>query len=454
MRIVIGGRDETAFRLAEALMVDHEVTLICHGAAPTTRLDKMDAVVLYGSVTSTAGLREAGIAEADLFVAASTVDEDNLVSCVSARHLGARRTICFLTKLDFRAPKEDRVLLAESLGIDKVVVPAEQLSREILRIVMIPGALDVEVFVGGSVHLLRHGIEAGSAIVQGTLKDVGLPEGVVLVLVRRGDRMFIPKGSSHLQPGDKVTAMGTKAGINRLQQRYIRSAMHGEEATRATIVGGGSVGLAVALGLEEQGWSVRLIEASRPRCEEISPLVRGLVLHGDGTDLDLLESERVGDDPVLVAVTSNDEKNLLVSLLAKHLGVARILTRADLQPNERIFEKVGIDVVLSARGAAIRSVLDGVGHSKADLLAELEHGDAGVIEIEVPPDHPSTALADMKSDIFAIIGAILRRGKVVIPRGSDSIEPSDRLLVFCRREHEIEVRDFFLHGPRGRGRQD
>ncbi len=451
MQIVIGGRDETAFRLTEALMVDHEVTLICSDTAHATRLERLDAGVVYGTITSTALLRRAGVADADLFVAASTQDENNLVACVSARHLGAKRTICFLTKLDFRAPREDRIHLAESLGIDKVVVPAEQLAEEILRIVVIPGALDVEVFVGGSVHLLRHGIEAGSAIVQGTLADIGLPEGVVLVMAKRGEQMFIPKGSTHLQPGDKVTAMGTKVGINRLLQRYLRSAMHGADATRATAGGGGSVGLAVARGLESLGWSVRIIEADRQRCEEIAPLIDGLVLHGDGTDLDLLESERIGDDPVLVAVTSNDEKNLLVSLIAKHLGVSRILTRADLQPNERIFEKVGIDVVLSARGAAIRSVLDGLGHNKADLLAELEHGDAGVIEIEVPSDSEPMPLNAMKADVFAIIGAILRHGSVVIPRGTDTVQPGDRLLVFCRREHEHQVREFFLGAGRERG---
>jgi trk system potassium uptake protein TrkA len=174
-------------------------------------------------------------------------------------------------------------------------------------------------------------------------------------------------------------------------------------------------------------------------------LLKGLVLHGDGTDLDLLESERIGDDPVLLAVTSNDEKNLLVSLLAKNIGVPRIVTRVDQQSNERLFEKVGIDVVLSARGAAIQSVMDSVGHSKADLLAELEHGDAEVLELEVPPDVEPRPINALKSDIFAIIGAILREGRVIIPSGGDDVRAGDRLLVFCKQEHEQVVRDFFLN---------
>lgn len=451
MHIVIGGGGETALRLAEALMIDHEVSLICPEAARTMRVDRIDAGVVYGSITSSADLRRARTEAAELFVAASPVDEHNLLACVIGRRLGARRTTCFLHKLDFHVPREERLLLAESLGIDKVVVPAEQLTDEILRIVVIPGALDVEVFVGGHVQLLRHAIEEGSPLTRAALENVRLPQGVVLVMARRGESIFIPTGATRFRAGDKVTAMGTRAGIKDLLQHCLRGARHGPDERRATIVGGGSVGLAVARGLEDAGWSVRVLESDRKRCEEIAPLLQGLVLHGDGTDVDLLESERIGDDPILVAVTSNDEKNLLVSLLAKHLGVPRILTRVDLQSNERLFERVGIDVVLSARGAAIRTVLEGVGHTKADLLAELEHGDAEVIELEVPEDIEPTPLSALKADLFAIIGAILRRGRVIIPRGSDLVEGGDRLLVFCLREHDREVRDFLSTGILGQG---
>lgn len=450
MRIVIGGNDELVIRLAEDLMTDHEVSVLGSESLRGPRLDRLDAEVVYGSITSTPVLRQAGVEQADLFIAASGQDESNLVACVAARHLGASRTTCFLYNLDFQATAEERRLLAESLGIDNVVVPAEQLAEEIIRIVVVPGALDVGVFLGGRVHLLRHAIEEGAPITEGPLLQIGLPEGVVLVMGRRGEEMFVPKGVTRFRPGDKVTAMGTRQGIARLLRRYLQIDAQRMQVKRATIVGGGTVGLAVALGLEEARWDVKLVEASEERCEEIAPLVKGLVLHGDGTDLDLLESERIGDDPVLVAVTSHDEKNLLVSLVAKHLGVQRILTRVDQQANERLFEKVGIDVVLSARGAAIQGILASVGHAKADLLAELEHGDAELLELEVPDDVGQVPITALRSDLFAIIGAILRRGRVIIPRGGDHVEGGDHLLVFCKREHEHVVRDFFLSDIRER----
>lgn len=446
MRILIGGEDEVAFRLVEALMADHAVTLVCpEDETYENRLARMDAERVVGSMTAPPVLRQAKIDGADLFIGCSPVDERNLIACLSAKRLGAHRSICFLMRHELQMPDKDAEGLADSLGVDDIVRPGQQLAEEILRIIAVPGALDVQVFAGGRVHLLRYAVEEGAALSTGKLKDVGVPPGVVLVMAKREEQVFVPTGETEFQPGDKLTAMGNMVGINRLLARYLRAPSAEPRRHDATVVGGGTVGLAVAVGLEEAGWDVRLIESDRTRCEEIADHLEGLVLHGDGADLDLLESERIGERPVLVAVTSNDEKNLLVSLLAKSLGVARIVTRADVLSNERLFEKVGIDVVLSARGAAVRSVLRRVDVARTELLAELEHGDAEVLELVLPADLAPVPLARMKSSLLGIIGAILRRGQVIIPRGSDHVEGGDHLIVFCMSEVEEAVREFFLH---------
>lgn len=446
MRIVICGEDEVAFRLVEALMADHEVTLVCPEDTPhESRIARMDAQRVAGLMTSPPTLRKAGVEQADVFVGCSPSDERNLVACVSAERLGAKRSVCFLLRPDLQLPGEDVRALAESLGIDQIVRPGQQLAEEILRIVLVPGALDVQQFAGGRVQLLRYALEAGAPLTAGALKDVGLPPGVVLVMARRGGEVFVPKGGTQFAPDDQLTAMGTPAGIHRLLSEFLRPA--GQRAPRraATVVGGGTVGLAIAVGLEEAGWRVKMIEADRARCQELARSLRsGLVLHGDGTDLDLLQAEGIADAPVLVAVTSNDEKNLLVSLLAKSLGVDRIVTRADLLSNERLFEKVGIDVVRSSRGAAVRSVLRTVGASRSELLAELEHGDAEVIELTLPADLKPVPLARMKAGLLGIIGAIVRGGDVLVPSGRDAVQGGDHLLVFCMRTQEAAVRDFFL----------
>ena len=449
MRILIGGEDEVAFRLVEALMEDHAVTLVCpESPKDENRLNRMDAERITGSMTAVPLLKQAGVKDVDLFVGCSPVDERNIVACVSAQRLGAKRSVCFINRPDVHLHSEQASDLAESLGIDSVVRPGLQLAEEILRIIEVPGALDVQNLAQGRVHLLRYPVEAGAAIANGPLKSIGLPLGVVVVMARRGDEVFVPNGETQFEPGDKITAMGNRRGIRRLLYEHLMLKKDGMHRQEATVVGGGTVGVAVARGLEESGWSVKLIESDRKRCEEVALELDGLVLHGDGADLDLLESENIGERRVLVAVTDNDERNLLVSLLAKSIGVNRIVTRADALSNERLFEKAGIDVVLSSRGAAVRSVLRMVDVSQRDLLVELEHGEAEVLELVLPDDLPSVPLVKMRSGLFGIIGAIVRRGRVIIPRGQDSVQGGDHLLVFCLREQEESVREFFLNGLR------
>lgn len=443
MHIVIAGEDEVAFRLVDALTRDHAVYLVAPETAAGPRIDRLDVDPIYGDLTSTEALRRAQTEEADLFIACSPHDEKNLVACVVSKTLGARKTVCFLLRPDFRSAVSESSIFAERLGIDHFVRPSEQLAREILRIVTVPGALDVEIFEGGKVQLFRHAIEKGAPITRAPLREMNLPSQVVLVMVRRGDQIFVPKGDALLETGDKVTAMGNAADMNRLLHRFLL-AQRGREPRRATVVGGGDVGLAVALGLEDLGWEVKLIEPRPQRCEEISQVLNSLVLQGDGTDIDLLEAERIADDSVVVAVTSNDEKNLLVSLLAKSLGVPRIVTRADVPANERLFERVGIDVVRSAQGAAVQSVLRQIVATRTELLAELEHGDAVVLELEIPEDLPPTPFGELRVPESAIVGALVRGKRVIVPKGKDNLQGKDRVLVFCTQEHAGEVREFFL----------
>ncbi len=447
MHVIIAGDSEVAYSIAELLMEDHEVVLVGSGQGPQARLDRLDVERVVGSCTTARVLEDARVKRCGVFVAATDNDEVNLVSCIAARNLGARRTICLLTRPGFVTASDNEEALAESLGIDAVVRPADQLAREILRIVTVPGALDMEHLVHGKVRLLRHVVEEGAPLVGSQLRHVKLPANVVLVMNRRGEEATVPNGDTRFLAGDKVTAVGTPRGIHELRYRFLRSRHHGRDIEKATIVGGGSVGSLVARGLESSGWEVKLIEVDKERCEEIATHLSGIVLNGDGSDIDLLEEEGVGEIPVLIAVTSNDEKNLLVSLIARSLGVARIITRADRLSNERLFERVGIDVVRSARGAAIRTVVRDVVGARRNIRAELEHGDMHIIEMELPGSHPAVPVKDLRAPIFAIIAAVVRGKQVIIPNGETVLFGGDHLLVFCSRADGDAAREHFLSVP-------
>ena len=358
MKVLVAGDGEVGHRIAEELMWRHDVTCLSESSESIARLDRLDVKVVQGALTSHDGLHSAGVDKTELFIACTDSDEKNIVACLAARRMGAGRTVCVLNRPGFFSIHDDEAL-AESLGIDSVIRPAQQLADEIIRIVTVPGALEVEDFLGGRIRLLRYAVEEHAPITEGPLSSIKLPAHVGIILVMRGDQAIVPTGSTHIQAGDKVVAMGRWRPVQRLLLSYLRENVAGAEKREATVIGAGTVGFLVARGLEESRWKVKVIEKDAARCEEVAGQLKSLVLKGDGADLDLLEQEQIGSAPVLIAVADNDEKNLLVSLLAKQLGVKRIVTRATRLANEYMFERVGIDVVRSARGAAVRSIVRG-----------------------------------------------------------------------------------------------
>ncbi len=445
MNVLVAGDDDTAFQIAEALMVSHQVTLLVPATANRATLERLDVEVVTGTATDRTALDSAGVAEADHFVASTSHDEQNLVACLAARRLGAKRTTCVLNHSGSLGDVDAALGLAESLGIDSVVRPAEHLTEEIVRIVTIPGALDVEVFGDGRVLLVKERLDADAPVTKAPLKAIRFPPSVIVTAVDRGDELIVPTGNTRLQAGDNILLMGLRQQV-RAALPLLRHA-HDDGDRRATIVGAGTVGAAVAEALTLADWKVTVVEADLARCEEVAGALDCLVLHGDGADLELLEQEGIGEVPVLIAVTNNDEKNLLISLLAKNLGVERIITRADRISNERMFEKVGIDVVLSTTSAASRSIVRSIERTHADIIAELEHGDACVMELELPFDFEKRFLRDVRPPKTAVVGAVFRRTDVLIPRGDDELRPYDRILVFCQSDAEDEAREYFL-GPR------
>ena len=307
-----------------------------------------------------------------------------------------------------------------------------------------PGAIDAEVFAGGRIRLLEFRLEASSPLTLAPLASLHLPRGALVVAVKRREAIEIPRGDTRLAAGDKIFVMGTPEAMGQVVPQ-----IHGpgprRQAQLVTIIGGGDVGFRLAQRLDAlSSVELRIIESDRARGELLAAqLKRALVLQGDGTDLELLESEEIGRSDVLVSVIDNDERNLFASLLGRQLGVKQIITRVSRPANLRLFERVGIDVALSARGAAVASIVHQVQGGRAHLLAVLEEGQATIVELAVPPGFRPRALMDMQAPPQSIVGAILRGMEIIIPRGPDQVRPQDRLIVFAAADSVAAVRDYF-----------
>ena len=440
MQVVIVGGGEIGFALAHGLAADNGVFVIDHTPEVADRFEPLDVQFVLGAATSRDALLRAGVERADVLVACTGLDEVNIVSCALARQLGQPQTICFVSRDDFLQPE---ALGLAGFGIDRVIWPEAQLAEDMERIIRAPGALEAETFADGAIQLVEYRLEADSPLI-GRVAALHLPRNSLIVAVRRGEEFFIPRGASTLDHGDKVLVMGTPDALQEVRRR-----MTGDGAPhrqRVTIVGGGDVGLQLAERLERQpeGLTLTLIERSSVRGEFIAGrLHHTLVLNGDGTDLELLEHEDVGHSDVLVAVIDNDERNLFACLLGRQLGVERIITRVSKRANLRLFGRVGIDVAISARGAAVASVLHQIKGDPTRLLAVVEEGAGRILELDVPAGYEPRALRDLAPPLNSIIGAIVRPSLAFVPRGDDRVEPGDRLIVFTTYAAADQVREYF-----------
>jgi trk system potassium uptake protein len=441
MRIVIVGGGEVGYGLSQALAARHEVVVIDQAREVSDRFEKLDVNLVIGGATSRDVLTRAGVARADLFIASTGLDEVNIVACGMANQLGSPETICFVSREDFlRGADQDGLAL---FGINRVVWPEAQLAEDIQRVVATPGSIDAEEFAGGAIQLREYRLDEGSTFAGQPLAAIHFPAGALIIAVRRGEIFFIPHGDATLAVGDRIVVMGTPDGVAQVQAAFAveESAAGG----MVTIIGGGDVGLRLAERLDTmRGMAIRVIEENPARAELLAArLRRALVLRGDGTDLALLESEDIGRSAVLVSVIDNDEKNLLASLLGRQLGVRRIITRVSQPDLRRLFERVGVDVAVSARGSAIASVLHQIEGGQARLLAVLEEGDGRILEFQVPDRLHQTAMRDLMLPRDSIVGAILRGNQAIVPRGTDSVRRGDHVLVFATRRATEDVRAFF-----------
>ena len=429
MQIVIVGGGEIGLGLSRTLAPRHDVVVVDHTAAIADRFAALDVQVLIGNGTNPDILQQAGVGTCDFLIAATGMDEVNVLAALIAGRIGSPKTICLTSRDDLLQPFGGRDLLREHVGIDRVVWPEGELAENIGRIVAVPGALDAETFAQGRVALLEYRLEAGSPLLASPLASVALPAGVLIVAKRRDDRVVIPDGTTRLQAGDKVFVMGLAAAVAEARRLFHPPAARPHQ--RVTIIGGGDVGLLLAQRLDANpNVDVCVIERDHARGEVIAArLRRAMVLCGDGTDVELLQSEDVGGSDVAVSVVDCDERNLLTSLLCRQLGVRRVIARVTRPANLRLFERMGVDVALSARGAAIAAIAHHIEGGPWSLLAVLEEGQAQVIEVPVPAGYPSTPLRTIAGLQGAIVGAVLRDDAVVVPGGDEAIRGGDRLLI-------------------------
>lgn len=443
MKIVIYGANEIACLIAARLYEDHDIIVIDDGSNNADNLDKLDIEYVQGSGANISLLESIGIKDADIFIACTDNDESNIVACLTVTNMTKLKTVCFVSKKEnveslslVRGSKYQKELM-----IDYVLWPEELMTQEIFRIITVPNAIDVENFANGKARLLEYRIIESTKFINKKVKDCNFPEETLIVGITRDNTLFIPNGDTQLLLNDKVIFMGSSYSLDILANKFFQE---NSEIRQVTIIGGGNVGLMLAQNLEKANIKIKIIEFDYKRCIELTENLRNtLVINGDGANFALLEEERVGESDVVVSVTNNDEKNLLCSLLAKQLGVPKVITRVSKNANANLFEKVGIDVAISQNGAAIEDIENHLIKTGIEILATVERGQGKVLEICIPSNFKTDMIMNLKLPCSAIIAIIQRRNRVIIPRGTTQIMPYDNLIVFTTKDNAGSVMNYF-----------
>ena len=446
MKIVIFGANEIGCLLATELFEDHDITVIDKEENRYDDFKKLDINFMFGNASNIDILESINIKDADLFIACSEMDEANIVACLTVKRMAMAKTVCFVSKEEYI---ESLSLIKGSeyqsdLLIDSVIWPEELLTQEIFRIITVPDAIDVENFAQGKARLLEYRIKEESELLGKEIRECIFPAQTLIVGITRDNNLFIPDGSTKFEENDKVIFMGAATSLDLLANAFFNDS---NKVKTVGIIGGGNVGLMLAQDLEKANIRTKIIERDYKRCEFLTEnLKKTLVLHGDGTNLELLQTEEFGDCDVLISVTNNDEKNLLCSLLAKQLGVKKVITRVSQSTNINLFEKVGIDVAMSPKSAAINEIVNTMIETDIDILATVEQGQGEVIDIYVPIGFEEKRIMDLQLPEKAIIGIIQRGNKVLIPKGDTLVRAKDNLIVFTMAENSTKVKEYFHKG--------
>jgi len=446
MNLVLVGGGEIGAQIAGALHRSHNVTILDLEEGRGEAFEHLDVRFMRGNGADPDDLRSAGADKADAFIACTLNDDINVLACLAGKGIGAKETMAFVTRQRYVDAFRQRGAM-ESIGltIDRVLWPQRTLARQIVEIVRVPRALDTASFAGDRVKMVEYRMDDGDPFLEVPLARLKLPEGVLVAGIVRDEDFVIPTGENVLHVGDKAVFMGTADGIRRVEGRFAPS----RKRQRVSVLGGGNVGFMVAEELLEYGADVTIIEQGEARSEKLAALLpKALVLRGDGTDLELLEQERIEDSDVVVAVTSDDATNLLISLLGKQLGVPKVITRVGYARNRRLFERVGIDAPLTPRTAAVQEVLNWLRLDEVDHLATIEDR-AEVMEVTYPRKAKPGKVSELGAPPRSLIGAILRANRAIVPRGDTTIQPGDHLFLITTPDNVAAVEAWLERHERG-----
>ena len=436
MKIIIAGAGKVGHSVAALLAAEgHDLTIIDRDPETIQHISNtLDVICVEGSATNPGTLREAGAEHADLLLAATEQDEVNMVCGISARKMGTAHVIARVRDPEYLRQTE---FLREALGLSVIVNPEYECAKEISRLLRFPGAVRVDSFSKGSVEIVEHKIPIGGALDGVVLKDLVQRFGakILVSLVERGKEAMIPNGNFVLQAGDRLSITGESRELRRF---FTAIGQFKRPVRRVMIMGGGRSSVYLTRMLQESGMEVTVVERDRERCELLCDLIpQANIICGDATRSDVLQEDGLSAADAFVALTGDDEDNIITSLYAKSCGVGSVVVKVNRDYLDEILENVGLSSIVSPKEIVaqqltryVRAMSNSMGGSM-ETLYRLADGKVEALEFKVSPRSAcvNIPLKDLKLRPNILISAIIRGSKSIIPDGNSRILPGDHAVI-------------------------
>lgn len=444
MNIVICGAGEVGRHAAEVLSnAGHNITVIDRKKSKLNALEEtLDVRTMLGNAVHASVLEQARVGAADLFLAATNIDEINLLAANIAKGVGAEKAIA---RVHHGAYLDTTTLAyADQLDIDHLVCPDQATANEIAQTLRSPGSLAVERFAHGKIEIQELIISEKAPAAGKQLIDLKFPPATRLAAVRHEGKAFIPNAGTVINAGDQITLIGDEANFTKAREMFADTV---SRRTKVMLLGSSPIAVWLCRALRSRRFSIRLLETDRRRSAELAEKLEWVtVIRADPTEPMVLEEEHADQVDAFVAVTDDDERNILAAARAKTFGIGRAIAVLQRPTYLHLLEHVGIDRAFSPRVTAVTEILRLLDDAPVRKLASLADGIADVFEVVVS-DYASDVVGQPLKGIHfpdnTLVAAIQRDEEAHVPGANDVIESGDHLIVIGPSDSPKRLRKLF-----------
>ncbi|MCI6164036.1 MAG: Trk system potassium transporter TrkA [Lachnospira sp.] len=448
LSIIIVGCGKVGSTLVEQLSKEgHDITIIDKNRQKVQNLsDVYDVMGLVGNGASYSVQKEAGIDHADLLIAVTDSDELNLLCCTVAGRVGKCAAIARVRTPDY---SEEIGYLREKLGLAMIINPEFEAASEVARVLYLPTALEINTFAHGQAEMIKIKIPEGNVINGQTLAQISkaVPVNILICAIERGREMYIPSGNTIVKSGDIISFIASRHNAREFLKRI---GFHTNQVKNTMIIGGGKAAYYLGKQLLNMGIEVKIIESDQKRAQELSMLLPdAIIIHGDGTDEDILKEEGIEYVESFVPLTGIDEENIMLTLHAKQVSCAKVITKINRITFRDVIDNLDLGSVVYPRYITAEAIIAYVRAKKESMDSDIEslyhlfNQRAEGIEFKIDKESEVTdvPLMDLNLKDNLLIALINRNGRIIIPSGSDSIKVGDSVVVVTKHTGFNDIKD-------------